>query len=175
MFLIWPHPSSKGKEYRFKETCPESLVLPFYIILWYTGTQIPCPCDLSLPPILLASLPCVSHPKSKLSRWYSHHQAGGGGLKENCGWDQGWSLDAQTPCLHASRGVPYIMGWMQWWTEKGSRQQATDQGPQGQKMAFFVAQIHEESKHSNSKLGLSNHYEGLFVKIGRQNLLYLVT
>lgn len=42
---------------------------------WYPGTQIPCLCALSLLHILLKSLLCFVHPKSRLSHWYSHAQA----------------------------------------------------------------------------------------------------
>lgn len=40
---------------------------------------------------------------------------------------------------------------------------------------YILVQIHKESKNSKFKLGPSHHYEDLFVRIGRQNILYSIT
>lgn len=50
----------------------------------------------------------------------------------------GMELGCMDAMSTGKQGIPCIVGWMQWWMDKGSKQQARSQGPWGKKVAFFL-------------------------------------
>lgn len=129
MLLLWACPSSKGKEHGFKETCPvrvsssplldhafdtEEPKFPACVTLACSTFCL----GLFLVLIILRADWALGTHISWLEGW----------VRESCWWGQGWCLDAWMLCVHASGGIPYVIGWIQGWVEKGSRLQGLGDG-----------------------------------------------
>lgn len=149
MVLFWPHLSSKGMEYGFKKT--GSFGVSSALLDHPPGTQEPkfhVHLTLTCPAFCQDLFPVLTLLRTDLAN-NMHITRLEGCLGESYEQGQGWSLDAWMPCQHMSEGIPPYQGMGAIVDREGK--QDTGQGHQGWKMAFYISQIYEESKHFKFK------------------------